>query len=65
MNIEKPLEREFFLFAPEIAKKKIQPKGKEKDPNDNISIRGKIHFQKYLNYCCTVKLQGRPINFIR
>ena len=54
MDIEKPLEREFPLLAPEIAKKKIQPKGKKRDPNDDINFRGKIHFQKYLNYCRTV-----------
>jgi len=53
------------LFAPEIAEKKIQNKGKDKDPNDNFCIRGKIHSQKYLNYCCTVKLAGKPINFTR
>jgi hypothetical protein len=58
MNIKKPFKRESPLFSPEIAEKKIQRKGKNRDPDDDIDFRGKIHSQKYLNYYCTVKLQG-------
>jgi len=62
MDIKKPFERELPLFAPEITEKKIQRKGKKRDSDDDINIRGKIHSQKYLNYSRTVKLQGQPIN---
>ena len=61
MDIEKPLEREFSLFAPEITKKKVHRKGKNRDPDDDVNFRGKIHSQKYLNYCRTVKLQGQSV----
>jgi hypothetical protein len=46
MNIQKPFEREFFLFAPEIAEKQVQGKGKKKDLCDNNKRGGKIHLQK-------------------
>ena len=49
MDIEKPFEREFLLLAPEIAEKQVQPKGKKKDSDNDIKLRGKIHSQKYLN----------------
>ena len=67
MDIEKPLEREFSLFAPEIAEKKIQHKGKNRDPDDDINFRGKIHSKKYLNYCRTVKpsLAGNRLTQIK
>jgi len=62
MDIEEPLKREFFLFAPEITEKQVQAKGKNADQNYDRPFRGKIHFQKYPNNCAPVKLPGEPVN---
>lgn len=62
MDIEEPLEREFILFAPEMTENHVQPKGKNTDQYDDKPRGGKIHSQKYLNYCRTVKLCGKAVN---
>jgi hypothetical protein len=58
MDIEEPLKGEFFLFAPKITEKHIQPKGKNTYQYNSRPPGGKIHSSKYLNCPGPVKLSG-------